>query len=219
MEFRWPRCVLESLILGLLVLFTACGGHRSAIGDGALQKRQHRSGWHWDPGFRASKKPVEPIRQMDDDPDVLPARAWVPTEPLMASVRHAEPMTTPPLRLFGSGTEDPSSVAFAREMGPFPTMSRPTPIPGLRIDLEDRAWNPWSIPAFVVGLGTVAYAILGTSALLAVIGVIATLLLATIAVRKGRMNEWKGKGFAVSALIIGTLSALITLIALIAGGT
>ena len=82
----------------------------------------------------------------------------------------------------------------------------------------ERRWNPWAIPAFAVALGTVAYAILGTSELIVVAAVILTIVLAAIAVRRGRMNEWSGKGFAVSALIIGCLSALITVIALLNGG-
>lgn len=78
-------------------------------------------------------------------------------------------------------------------------------------------WNPWAVPAFVVALGTVAYAILGTSEIVAVLAVVATLILASIAVRKGRTYEWRGKGFAIAALMIGALAGLITLIALLAG--
>lgn len=76
-------------------------------------------------------------------------------------------------------------------------------------------WNPWAVPAFVVALGTVAYAILGTSELIVVLAVIATLVLASIAVRKGRTFEWRGKGFAIAALMIGALAGLITLIVLL----
>ncbi|MBL7946605.1 MAG: hypothetical protein JNN32_11130 [Flavobacteriales bacterium] len=78
-------------------------------------------------------------------------------------------------------------------------------------------WNPWAIPAFALAVGTVAYAILGTSELVVVLAVVATLVLAAIAVRKGRTYEWRGKGFAVAALMIGALAGLITLVALLAG--
>ena len=78
-------------------------------------------------------------------------------------------------------------------------------------------WNPLAIPAFLLALGTVAYAILGTSELVVVLAVVATLILASIAVRKGRTYEWRGKGFAVAALMIGALAGLITLVAILAG--
>ncbi|MCB0766175.1 MAG: hypothetical protein KDB95_03095 [Flavobacteriales bacterium] len=67
----------------------------------------------------------------------------------------------------------------------------------------------------VLALGTIAYGLVGTSLWIAVLGVIATLILASIAVRKGRTYEWRGKGFAVAALVIGVLAALVTLIAVL----
>ena len=67
----------------------------------------------------------------------------------------------------------------------------------------------------MLALGTIAYGLVGTSLWIAVLGVIATLILASIAVRKGRTYEWRGKGFAVAALVIGVLAALVTLIAVL----
>lgn len=90
----------------------------------------------------------------------------------------------------------------------------PHPLPPSS-DTPRPRWNPWAIPAFVVALGTVAFAILGTSEMLVVLAVLATLVLASIAVRKGRTYEWRGKGFAIAALMIGALAGLITLIALL----
>jgi hypothetical protein len=96
-----------------------------------------------------------------------------------------------------------------------------TPAPlsqsGSTLDDPEHRWNPLAIPAFVLALGTVAYAILGTSELVVVLAVVATLVLAAIAVRRGRTYEMRGKGFAVAALMIGALAALITLVALLAG--
>lgn len=67
----------------------------------------------------------------------------------------------------------------------------------------------------VLALGTIAYGLVGTSLWIAVLGVIATLILASIAVRKVRTYEWRGKGFAVAALVIGVLAAMVTLIAVL----
>ncbi|MGV3636508.1 MAG: hypothetical protein ACO1NQ_02550 [Flavobacteriales bacterium] len=93
----------------------------------------------------------------------------------------------------------------------------PTPQPTGSLDQPEPRWNPLAVPAFLVALGTVVYAILGTSELVVVLALIATLVLAAIAVRKGRTHEWRGKGFAVAALMIGALAGLITLVALLAG--
>lgn len=78
-------------------------------------------------------------------------------------------------------------------------------------------WNPWAVPAFVLALSTVAYAILGTSEAIAVLALVLTLVVASIAVRRGRTYEWRGKGFAITALLVGCLAGLITVIALLAG--
>ncbi|HPF89534.1 MAG TPA: hypothetical protein PLL57_02640 [Flavobacteriales bacterium] len=94
-------------------------------------------------------------------------------------------------------------------------MERPDEPPAEAPIEPDARWNPWAGPALVLALGTVAYGLVGTSNLLLVFLVIATILLASIAVRKGRTYEWRGKGMAVAALVIGSLAALITLIALL----
>ena len=103
---------------------------------------------------------------------------------------------------------EPRTLAVA----PAPTLQHTGPL-----DEPKPRWNPLAIPAFLLALGTVAYAILGTSELVVVLAVVATLILASIAVRKGRTYEWRGKGFAVAALMIGALAGLITLVALLAG--
>jgi hypothetical protein len=67
-------------------------------------------------------------------------------------------------------------------------------------------WNPWACSAFVLALSTVAYAILGTSEAIAVLALVLTLVVASIAVRRGRTYEWRGKGFAITALLVGCLA-------------
>jgi hypothetical protein len=79
----------------------------------------------------------------------------------------------------------------------------------------DARWNPWAGPALVLALGTVAYGLVGTSIWVVLVGVVGTLVLASIAVRKGRTFEWRGKGMALAALVIGALAALATLVVLL----
>jgi len=126
-------------------------------------------------------------------------------------IASAEPLSPALPDLFNAHLTGPTIQAFAPD----------TTRAAQRQAIEDPAhrWNPWAIPALVAAGGTVALALAtGTSLILVVLGVIVTLLLASIALRKGRKNEWSGKGFAVAAMIVGVLAALITLIAVLAGG-
>ena len=194
-----------------------CAGPRTTVGDGFLQKRQHLSGWHLDMGKRDHGR-SEPVRSKVERMhirDVEPGSSArlkrpVPSSGTVSSTQDGTLASTSNSisDAIGSSKMHPSNLPLDR-----------SEIPTLVDDEQpERRWNPWAIPAFAVALGTVAYAILGTSELIVVAAVILTIVLAAIAVRRGRMNEWSGKGFAVSALIIGCLSALITVIALLNGG-
>lgn len=197
-------------------LLAGCSGTRSTVGDGMFQKRHLRPGWHVDLGGRSSAR----------------------TDPREAQVTRYEPRP----HLYKDSDTSMSVVqvelraqddAIASTAPPLPTSfrsSRPPIGPGIGIAAADttrsalrqqieephRRWNPWAVPAFAAAAGTVALAFAtGTSPILVVLGVIVTIVLATIALRKGRKNEWSGKGFAVAAMMIGCLAGLITLIALI----
>lgn len=204
-----PRLCLP---LFALLAATGCGPARHSIGDGALQKRKHQPGWHVDLGRHEPGVP-KPLRGTIRP---LPTRAYEPAisagEPIAAqwpfgasfSAREGALQTPEPKNAHPSAT----------------TISAPSPttelLPVEVVPSTPKArWNPWAIPAFLLALGTVAFAILGTSALVVVLAVVATLVLAAIAVRKGRTYEWRGKGFAIAALMIGSLAALVTLIALL----
>ena len=149
-------------------------------------------------------------------PQSLKPRAYEPAisagKPIAALVMDpgVERRTTAPaLSAFRDNAPQPTIVAPATGM---PASAAPAPASS---EEPKSRGNPWALPAFAVALGTVAYAILGTSQLLVVLAGIATLVLASIAVRKGRTFEWRGKGFAIAALMIGALAGLITLIALL----
>lgn len=190
-----------------------CASNKGTIGDGAFQKRRLNTGWHVDLGLRSGGRTADHIAQMRPIASAtLAARVTPSAEPLASTIPVDPPRPERPIdRLVSMPVTMP--VASANEV------LTHTPDKPSATSPEDTIgqWNPWAVPAFVVALGTVAYAILGTSEIIVVLAVIATLILASIAVRKGRTNEWRGKGFAIAALMVGALAGLITLIALLAG--
>lgn len=204
----------RSIPVLVLVVATGCGPARHTVGDGMLQKRRLRTGWHVDLGFREKTVPHTP----DEVHEQLPTRTHEPaisaaepisavtgTEVALLPMEQARTIASHPVQFLAP------SVTETADQDHHPAPATPS-------GEEAKArWNPWSIPAFLLALGTVAYALLGTSELIVVLAVVATLVLASIAVRKGRTYEWRGKGFAVAALIIGSLAALVTLVALLAG--
>lgn len=211
---------VASLLLTTVVL-AGCAGPRSTVGDGMFQKRHLRPGWHVDLGARDHARINErgvPVPRMESRSRPIPnfvspcaARtvelaewdnATASSEPFAMSSSHhvAPPLINPDIEPFL-----PDTTRSAQRQ---------------QIEEPVRRWNPWAIPAFAAAVGTVVLALAtGTSAILVVLALVVTLILAAIALRKGRKNEWSGKGFAVAALLIGSLAALITLIALISGGT
>lgn len=203
---------------GLPILFllvaTGCSTSRHTVGEGPFQKRTLRPGWHLDLGLRRDQAPM----QRSQIPEQLTTHSPEPAIP-SGDLVHAALEPTPlngvvealiarPKAPLNHVVTAPHTLAIA----PAPTLQQAGPL-----DEPKPRWNPLAIPAFLLALGTVAYAILGTSELVVVLAVVATLVLASIAVRKGRTYEWRGKGFAVAALMIGALAGLITLVALLAG--
>lgn len=207
MKVNWP---IPLLVVSTLV---SCASSQRSVGDGAFQKRRLRAGWHVDLGLRREEFHTERIARMEPlGTATLSGREVSPAEPF-TSLIPLDPIRTEGVHLRVVPSDVMPLITNAREQA----TERPEPSP--RNTSEDTLgrWNPWSVPAFAVALGTVAYAILGTSEIIMLLAVIATIVLASIAVRKGRTNEWRGKGFAIAALMIGALAGLITLIAVLAG--
>lgn len=207
MKARWHISLLVASTLA------GCATNRGTIGDHPFQKRQLNSGWHLDLGLRPQYRHADRIARMET---LGPATAASPT------IVAAEPLASNGTLSFQSGEEvvrpevscHPTTTTQVAQDLLSPTSGNPPPTTS---EGTIGQWNPWAVPAFIVALGTVAYAILGTSEIIVVLAVVCTLLLASLALRKGRTNEWRGKGFAIAALMIGALAGLITLIALIAG--
>lgn len=208
------------VLVGLLVLFafgmSSCVGTRRTVHEGGFQKRKHQPGWHLDLGGRSDR------RASERSTVTKPLAAQAISGPAVAISDIPQP--TGPDRSLASVTSDlgpslqPTAPPIGVELGPRIAPAHRSASAGTDQERPTKQFNPWALPAFALALGTIAYGILGTSNLVIVIAVLLTLLVAAIALKKGRTNEWSGKGFAVSAMIIGCLSALITLIALLQGG-
>lgn len=76
---------------------------------------------------------------------------------------------------------------------------------------EEKRWNRLAVPAFVAALGAVA-AGFGTNLWLLAGLVALTLVLAAWSIARIRRRDQAGKGFAMAALVIGVLAALLTAI-------
>ena len=213
-------------VLFMALLLAACSSQQPRVHEGLFQKRQHRAGWHVDLGKRhtaASKR--QNVDPSEEDGTVKRTRSTF--KPENAQLHQAqvgsEGLQESPLKRTNSLGEEP--MAMTGQGRPEPWMLSPGHAfteraePSLLTQEEKvpKVWNKWALPAFVLALATVAYGILGTNALVLVIAVVATLVIAAIALRKGRRYEWAGKGFALGAMILGTFAALITLIALLNG--
>ena len=97
-------------------------------------------------------------------------------------------------------------------------ISLPPTLPVDSVDLDEnlmprKRWNALAVPAFVVGLGTVALGF-GSSIWLLIAGIVVTLVLAGLSMRGIRRREQAGKGFAFGAIMIGVIAALLTAISI-----
>lgn len=204
-----PRHTVPLLVL---LVASGCGTTRHAPGEGLLQKRRHQPGWHVDLGLRprnGGSPRTTAIPQLETRKYTPAISAVAPTTARM--VDHG-----PEVLAMRPGRSANLYIPARPLTGVQATRTVPAPHPlPPSSDTPRPRWNPWAVPAFVVAMGTVACAILGTSELLVVLAVLTTLVLASVAVRKGRTYEWRGKGFAIAALMIGALAGLITLIALL----
>ena len=202
----------------MCTILAGCAGPRSTVGEGFLQKRQLQPGWHLDLGGRAENRPVS--REATQRRVALCQNHYPRgSTDLAIRLERGSPasLLSRPIITGPSGTlVDPSPVAV------FSTLEQRADTTPARTPSEEqpegRTWNPWALPAFAAALATITYGIWGTSNLILIGAVVLTLVLAIIALKKGRMNEWSGKGFAITAMILGSLAALITLIALLSGG-
>lgn len=211
-----------ALRIALVVLLaSSCAPERSIVSDGPLQKRRSRPGWHWD--FPASRK--EPHTRSGTSEEARPARAHI-TAPVPAPVT-AEPVAHVSDGAYPNGAPalphthgDPHKVVRPAEVAPpaaatgtprYTQATRQVPEQSDRTDPPaKKRWNPWAAPALAVALGTVAIGLFTTSTIAVLFGVAVAIVLAAIALRRGRQEELSGKGMAIVAMIVCMLTVLAT---------
>ncbi len=217
-------------VLFMALLLAACSTQQPRVHEGRFQKRQHRGGWHVDLGIRSKESTLRqttfPLPKVVETQIPKAGRreaTWkrlakpkpamaIPEGAQLAQVERNLSIQNEPIAMVQS-SQSGGSLGNERQTN----ASKVTPASQTQEERPPKVWNKWALPAFILALATVAYGILGTNAVILVIAVVATLVIAAIALRKGRRYEWSGKGFALGAMILGTFAALITLIALLNG--
>lgn len=78
--------------------------------------------------------------------------------------------------------------------------------------------NPLAIPSFVLALGVLYLGFFTSNTLALVVAIVLTLAVSGISLARMRTREQGGKGFALSALMIGVIATIFTAIAIAAFG-
>lgn len=201
----------------LLVLMVSCGTSEHVVRNGILQKGKYHRGWHVDLGRKPDKPPsatkaahpVHAAETSDDAPEhpsingtVLYASLMEPPAPMASSTPGSIGLQRP------MATEGPPSVirVEARTQDPLPEQPPNGP------------FNPVGVLALVLVIGGVALAFVTNSGWLVAGVLMLGILMASIGLRRIRSREQRGKGYALIALILGLIAALITTMVIIRTG-
>lgn len=216
--FYSGRWVQLSGILFMLVLLHACSSIPRTVHEGGLQKRKHMKGWHVDLAWRGEMQPA-PVARRKAEPK--PPTGSVSTPAASASEEVIASTESIPVQRTANApnrTDTKLAVAVAS--------STPRDLYAEQGDQEEepenllpkKRTNYLGIPALLLVLAGIGAAFLTNDALL-VLGLLAAgILLASIALRRMRKHERKGKGPAIVALVMGTMAALITAMVIIRTG-
>lgn len=211
----------------VLLLITSCGTSKEFAGEGRFVKRFHRPGWHVDLRSRKHLRVLPNIpeevhldRAKDQVVRVLGQSTDEATDHLTANTGTDNVLAVDPV------ISDHNRTNKAIRSCDYAISGTHQPSPISRSDQETvqenlmpkKKWNHWAIPSFLASLGTVFLAFTTLELLVVTIGIVVTLTLAGIALRRGRVHELAGKGFAIAALLIGVLAALITVISVASYG-
>jgi lysylphosphatidylglycerol synthetase-like protein (DUF2156 family) len=112
-----------------------------------------------------------------------------------------------------------ASITFQANAMNAPGVAFPDQLLQEQVDtMPKKRWNRLAIPAFVLALLTVFLALFTVSTTAVILVAAATIVLAGVSLKQIRREEQAGKGFALAALIIGLIAALITAISIIVVG-
>jgi hypothetical protein len=219
LPLRTKRPAGMLVVMACVLLLAACGqNRRTTVGSGFLQKRTFRPGWHLDlahgerqPHGTKTSRP----KGLTANPgtEVTAAREHVPQpvldlDPSRPSTDLVAALETPPaaesLHLAPERIRERSHNAVA-DRDPENIMPR-------------KRLDGWAIPAFLLVLAGIASAFLTNSGLLVAVLLVLGIVLAAISLRRMRSDERSGKGFALFALVAGTMAALITAMVIVRSG-
>ena len=202
-----------------LLLIIGCGTSKEFAGDGRFVKRSLRPGWHVDLGIRKNRA-HPPTLARETQPNVI-ENQWNRTydrstpcdsDEMLASTGNQVPLAEEYPNSLRSGTvTDPQLEWLA-------TNSNTDQVTEQEDLMPKKKWNHWAIPSLLAALATVFLAFTTLEFIAVIVGIVVTLTFAGIALRRGRVHELAGKGFAIAALLIGVLAALVTVISVASYG-
>jgi hypothetical protein len=202
------------LLLPIVWLAVGCASDRR-VAEGRFLKRVHRPGWHVDLGratapqaphgtHRAAPRPASATKPP------LPVIIALPAEAVAEA--HAVPPAT------WSAPQGAAAPAVRPTHAYAPTTAPPQEVDDHAGDRPRGPVNKLGIAALALVAGGIVAAFVGNSALLVALVVAAGIVLAAIALRRIRALEQRGKGFALTALVLGMAAALLTLMMIVRSG-
>ena len=204
--------------LGLAFLAGCAQQNNAVVGKGPIQKRKYQPGWHVDL-FQRSKA-VQPAHteRRRSVPDVEQQEELTVAPPsTIEGLEHEQDLDA-----FGpSASLDALSLGHAIQpsvdLGRVATAT-PAEAPAQENLMPRKRLQTLAIPsALFVGAG-ITMAFVTNSALLVAAALLIGLVLAAVSLRRIRSHERSGKGFALIALVLGTMAALITTMVIIRSG-
>jgi hypothetical protein len=208
--------------LFLVLLLTACANDKSVVRNSPFQKRTLRPGWHVDLSLGRERKAVHVPQERSPTlaPALLDARIEVPSGSSLVPL--SAEATLPPRQETGPTTPvsaEPASISFQANAMNAQGVAVPDQLLQEQVDtMPKKRWNRLAIPAFALALLTVFLALFTVSTTAVILVAAATIVLAGVSLKQIRREEQAGKGFALAALIIGLIAALITAISIIVIG-
>ncbi len=208
--------------LFLVLLLTACSNDKAVVRNSPFQKRTLRPGWHVDLSLGRERKAVQVPQERSPTlaPALLDARIEVPSGSTLVPL--SAEATLPQRQETGQITPvsaELASISFPANATNAPGVAVPDQLSQEQVDtMPKKRWNRLAIPAFVLALLTVFFALFTVSTTAVILVAAATIVLAGVSLKQIRREEQAGKGFALAALIIGLIAALITAISIIVVG-
>ena len=206
---------MRTVMFFSVLLLMACSSSRSTVQERRFQHRRHSNGWHIDLHARRTQ-PRTRIRDLEYRGADLSVFA--------VKVEERAPIAA-------AGTPAAAFIATHVEQRAIEEAVRRTPLtdpptahtPIVRQEEEEnimprKRWNALAVPAFASGLGTIALGF-STNLWLLIGAIVITLILAGWSITRIRRREQAGKGFSMTALLIGVFAALLTIMSIVRYGT